>query len=814
MKDMTFAFDAEGRRETVSRSFLTLFAILAALVLLTPTTGCKPKESSVEYGGGQIATAQERKEQYGKLVEQVVLAAEAQEKYPDQTYLRGALGRLNTWLAEEPKPADFSPDPEYEGLSQEFTELVATVKKCDELFTLFADESKSVEEKDCDELETTVKTFKSQIAPLVSKTSSATLGAFEMFADDILEKLASAREFQFADPTESFKTQIRQLSSASSAAYYNFATLRAGLEDYLRLLKIDGTVFLPQDADYLRSVVWLRDVFTWAKGPKQDDLTVVKSLFDWTVKNIVLSDPLPTPMGLVSQLEWQTLLLGQGSPMDRAIIFIELLRQHKLDAFVARPDGELRSDFPFVVGVCCENEVYLFDVALGLPFAAASDVALDDKAGLVVNKVATLRDVAENDAILRRFDLPERPYAATSEDFKRVLAYVPSTPFQVSSRMIPLEQGFSGNVNTVLSTPFDVQQERIARFDGIAGVKRLQEANAPILEQTVFPEESDFITRVFMTPMETTKSLEVDGGSESGKADEINDYTGDSSEQFAGVSGKQQTNLTPLWIGKILYLRGNFVDEGAARWLLQGRVSERVLKSQESSVRTRVAEFLKEYSDWAAAQGQSLSDDDLRRLATETAVTLQAEIASKRFMKVLTSYNLALLSEETGANAAALERLSDESLRPGRRSGPQGTIGDDFRNAANYLRARILEKQGSWASAVARLRAGLDLGSQVRAKWIAELAGIKLEETEAVNTETEDQTDATSETEETPEQDASDAQDPVVDESAAEAAASEAQEPVASNEEESAPAATDGEPAAEAAEETATDAVPSEPSEP
>ena len=376
MKNTTFAFDVVSRREVVFRSFLTLFAVLIAFVLSTSATGCKHEKPSVEYGGGQIATAQEREQQYRNLVVQVVQAAEAQEKYPDQTYLRGALGRLNSWLADRPESADFSPDPEYDELAQKFTEILASVKRCDELFTLFADESKTVEEKDCDELEATVKEFKTKIGPLASETTSATLGAFEIFADEILEKLASAREFQFADPTESFKTQIRQIASTPSYTYYNFSTLRSGLEDYVRLLKIDGKVFLPQDADFLRSVVWLRDVFTWAKGPKQDDIAVVKELFDWTIKNVVLSAPLPSPMGLVSQLEWQTLLLGQGTPMDRAIIFIELLRQHRLDAFVVRPNGELRDNFPVVVGVRLNGEAYLFDMALGLPFAAAESAIL------------------------------------------------------------------------------------------------------------------------------------------------------------------------------------------------------------------------------------------------------------------------------------------------------------------------------------------------------------------------------------------------------------------------------------------------------
>ena len=75
MKNTTFAFDVVSRREVVFRSFLTLFAVLIAFVLSTSATGCKHEKPSVEYGGGQIATAQEREQQYRNLVVQVVQAA-------------------------------------------------------------------------------------------------------------------------------------------------------------------------------------------------------------------------------------------------------------------------------------------------------------------------------------------------------------------------------------------------------------------------------------------------------------------------------------------------------------------------------------------------------------------------------------------------------------------------------------------------------------------------------------------------------------------------------------------------------------------
>ena len=727
MKTIGFVFNTVDQRRGFSRFLLASCAIVSVFALLLPAQGCKSKKQELQHGSGQIASAQEKEQQNRDLISQVVKAIEAQERYPDATYLRDALGRLNSWLAERPESADFVPDPEYDEQSKKITELVAAVKKADELMKLFSDESKSVEEKDCDELQSTMESLKAQFESLSEELSSNTLKAYGIFVDEILEKLRSAREFQFADPTESFQTQIRQFVEAPNYAIFNFSVLRVGLEDYNRLLKIDSKVFLPQDVDYLRSVVWFRDVFNWAKGAKQDDMTIVRKIFDWTVKNVVLAEPLPGPAGPVAQLEWQTLLLGQGSPMDRAIVFIELLRQNRLDAFVVRPDGKLADDFPVVVGVRLDSEVFLFDMARGLPFASSADdaIVLDEKDGLVVNKVATLKEVVADDSILRKFDLESFPCNASSKDFENAVAYVPSTPFHVSARMIPMEQEFSDKVNTVLSTPFDVQKERIAAIEGIADVRRLQEANAPILEQTIFPDESELVTRIFMTHMESSGNLEIEGTSEEGsKASDIDDYTGDSSDFSGNVSGKKSAVVAPLWTGKILYLRGMFVnDDGAAHWLLQGRVSERVLKNMESSVQKSVSEYLKQYMEWAASQNQQPSDDELRQLASQAALSFQLEIATKRYIKVLTSYNLALLSEASGSDSAAMDRLNDDSLRL-RRQVNELQPGDEFRNAANYLRARLLEKQGAWPTAVARLRACWDRGSHIRANWIAKLAGL------------------------------------------------------------------------------------------
>ena len=97
---------------------------------------------------------------------------------------------------------------------------------------------------------------------------------------------------------------------------------------------------------------------------------------------------MPGPTGMpMEQLSWQTLLLSQGTAMDRAVVFMELLRQHRLDSFVLRQDGQQREDFPLVVGVSLNNEVYLFLPGLGLPIPGPEEDALSLEEGLQFNLV-------------------------------------------------------------------------------------------------------------------------------------------------------------------------------------------------------------------------------------------------------------------------------------------------------------------------------------------------------------------------------------------------------------------------------------------
>ncbi|MBQ6827671.1 MAG: hypothetical protein IJO46_06615, partial [Thermoguttaceae bacterium] len=90
-----------------------LLSALTASTLLccaTANVGCKDaSNASARHGVHQQATQNERQEQNAKLIEQVVQATEEQENHPDSSYLRGALGPLDGWLASLPASPDFEP---------------------------------------------------------------------------------------------------------------------------------------------------------------------------------------------------------------------------------------------------------------------------------------------------------------------------------------------------------------------------------------------------------------------------------------------------------------------------------------------------------------------------------------------------------------------------------------------------------------------------------------------------------------------------------------------------------------------------------
>ena len=179
--------------------------------------------------------------------------------------------------------------------------------------------------------------------------------------------------------------------------------------------QVDSTAFPRHDGAMLQQAVWLRDTARWARGEKLEPLSRAMCLFDWTVRNIQL-DPAKDPSAEsngpppLAQSPWETLLLGRGSVLDRAWVYVELLRQEGIDgALLAMPaeEGSVSSaPRAWAIGVLIEGKIYLFEPVLGLPIPGPDGPSLDADRKVVI-RPATLAEAVADPAVLRRLDLDE-----------------------------------------------------------------------------------------------------------------------------------------------------------------------------------------------------------------------------------------------------------------------------------------------------------------------------------------------------------------------------------------------------------------------
>jgi len=694
---------------TLKAVALFLFSGILCLSLLTET-GCKKQKRDHE--AGQRASVQEREDQNRNLIAQVVLAAEELEKHPDPAFLRNSIGRLNSWLQKRPPSKDFQKDEELVLWKQNCDEFEAALKTVMTLYPLFLDNSDTVPtEEQADQLLNALDELSAKAQPLLPLGDWA-LDGFIKMTKELKEKLNSSLEFKFSDKVESFQNAIRSFQIPDE---YQFDRMRQAIYDFGQLLTTDQRTFTSSDADYLKQAVWFRNIASWAKGTSQNDLDIIINLFDWSVENIVLDES--STENRIHQHPWQTILLGHGTALERAIVFMELLRQQRIDSFILQPASEVPDDFPLLVGVCCEGQVLLFLPQLGLPIPSGDGLQLDK--GLKFTKPATLGEAAADDSLLRRLDLSEEQrFPLTSEQLQELIPLVPTNPFVLSERMIQMEQEFSGNVYTVLATSYATWMDHTKNLHlneskHITAFRHLTYEYISILEQLIIPAESDNMIAPYLFMMKEGGNLEPYIGA---AALETND---------SGNEGNQKDMLrdntvlkAPLWIGKILYFKGNLTKEnGAAYWFLQGRISERLLKDEASHLPEKLLAMQQEYQNAYMEQNNvACPEEQLQQVVMEMLRQEQQSLMMKYYIKETATFYLSLVSHAAGNYDTALtylqtpELFAEESL---------------WREGARYLLARWTEEKEDYKTAMGIYKscAGqYSYGALLRGKWLSELA--------------------------------------------------------------------------------------------
>ena len=405
-----------------------------------------------------------------------------------------------------------------------------------------------------------------------------------------------------------------------------------------------------EDGLFLQTAVWLRDIAGWARGDDPDELARAIHLFDWLVLNIQL-DPqnrvrtLPSGDVLV-QKPWETLLLGHGSAIDRAWLYILLCRQEGLDAGVlsinrAGPGAEPRWD-TWAVGVLIKGKIYVFEPALGMPIPTKDGVKIVEGQGLVITP-ATLDELANDDALLRRLDAdPRNPYPVRASQLEQVMVDVEGSAPYLSRRMEMIQRMLSGEESLVISAhPNDLA----ARFRGLKHVKDVKLWALPFVVEKQRKEFESLISQyLFSQTMPFMLTSE------------------------AGM---------PLWRGRILHLRGDLLgEEGAAHYYQLARPPERLIDSGEltgeQQMMFTIAKLHAAY--WlgliAVQQGNRKSAEDY--LINRTAMVLPDQPWQPGVL-----YALGRLNERLGDYSRAITAFRSELELPNR--------------FGNLVRARFIE---------------------------------------------------------------------------------------------------------------------------
>ena len=216
--------------------------------------------------------------------------------------------------------------------------------------------------------------------------------------------------------------------------------------------RLEARDFEMPDARHLEDCMLYHGIAMRVAG-HGDDLTRVRRVFDWMVRQVQLvpAGRLGAPgLGQAFARPYDVLLRGmatesQGFWSERGWLFISLCRQLGLDAgmLTYTPRG---AEKPVVwcVAVLVDGKPYLFDQRIGL--------AVPDAKG---DGVATLEEAVSSPVVLERLELPgQEPYGTTRASLvgstSKVGVLIDSGLRYFSPRMRILQKSLAGKNTTVL----------------------------------------------------------------------------------------------------------------------------------------------------------------------------------------------------------------------------------------------------------------------------------------------------------------------------------------------------------------------------
>lgn len=421
-------------------------------------------------------------------------------------------------------------------------------------------------------------------------------------------------------------------------------TLPEGLRELPAVKALREPKFSEPEAAALREAVWLRDISNRVCGEANDELEKASRLFDWTVRNIQLDPPATQEqldkLAKAPCLPWHLLAIGHGEAQERAWLFMLLARQQAMDVVGLELAGERPRR---LAGLLVKDQIYLFDPELGLPLP-----------GPTPGSVATLSQIADDDALLRQLDLDaEPPYPLRAADAAQAKAYIEASPLYLERRTALIESRLTGDEKVVLS------------LDASALAKRLK-ACAHIGEVELWP-----------LPYERLKALterRSPGVQQLSKEFQL------LMAVYEHVVKKKSEPTMALWRGRVQHLLGRFTGDTGANYFYQ------LTRIADAEIDERIAK------DGGPREGEPPEIAQQRRQLVELWAN------QRRDVKHSASYWLGLVAYERENYATAIDYFEKRTLE----AAPEGR----WTPGALYNMGRAYEAIGDFKEAIIAYRSG------------------------------------------------------------------------------------------------------------
>jgi transglutaminase-like putative cysteine protease len=249
------------------------------------------------------------------------------------------------------------------------------------------------------------------------------------------------------------------------------------------LAEVESPTFTLLDAHHLEDCLLLRDAADALRVQDLPPLERANAAFAWVVRQVRLYEKPGAVLPPVSALR-----RGGGSPQERALIFLEILRQLGLEGCMAAVPGADASQAVryWLPGVVIDKDIYLYETRMGLPLPGPKDAGN-----------ASLAQVRSQPDILQSLSADEKHrYEVTADQAKQAEAHFACPLSGLTPRMRWLQEKMASEQKVQLAVVPAARLEALetAAKGGGAPVKVWNtpgDPNTPvrIIRSTVPPEE-------------------------------------------------------------------------------------------------------------------------------------------------------------------------------------------------------------------------------------------------------------------------------------------------------------------------------------